>query len=150
MIGWFINLCAHMFQPLILIYKRFIILFIIIGYVYQFIGHCLIPLDPCIHTNTRTHLICVRANIERGGERLERGRERLREEGGSEEGGRVTQQKLLTYKDSTTAKISVVAKTFSRSQVIIQWPRKSVKFLRKKNPSIYIRLKIHQIILQQI
>ena len=48
---------------------------------------------------------------------MERGRE-----GGGREGGRdrVTQQKLLTYKDSTTAKISVVAKTFSRSQVIIQ------------------------------
>ena len=90
---------------------------IIIGDVHKFIGHCLIPLDSCIHTNTRTHLICVRANIERGGERLERGRERLREEGGRD---RVTQQKLLTYKDSTTAKISVVAKTFSRSQVIIQ------------------------------
>ncbi len=34
-------------QPLILIYKKEVILCIIIGDVRQFIGHCLFPLDPC-------------------------------------------------------------------------------------------------------
>ena len=49
--GWFIKMSVQKFQPLIVIYRR-IILCIIIGEwdVHQFIGLCLIPLDPCIVT----------------------------------------------------------------------------------------------------
>ena len=42
----FVKLSVYNFQPLIVIYRRGI-LCIIIGGVHQFIGHCLIPLDPC-------------------------------------------------------------------------------------------------------
>ena len=48
LIGWFIKFSVQTFQPLIVIYKR-IILFIIIRDTFQLIGHCLIPLDPCLN-----------------------------------------------------------------------------------------------------
>ena len=38
-------LCVQTYQPLIAI-LHFVILCIIIGDVHQFIGHCIIPLDP--------------------------------------------------------------------------------------------------------
>ena len=49
LIGGFIKLSVQTFQPLIVIYKS-CNLYIIIGNVHQFIGHSLIPLDPCLHT----------------------------------------------------------------------------------------------------
>ncbi len=42
----FIELSVQMFQPLIIIYIKGLILCIIIGDVHQFIVHCLVPLDP--------------------------------------------------------------------------------------------------------
>ena len=46
LIGLFIKLSVQMFQPLIVIYRRGIILYIINGNELQLIAQCLIPLDP--------------------------------------------------------------------------------------------------------
>ncbi len=45
LIGWFIKLSVQMLEPPIVIYRG-VILYIVIGDEQQFIGHCLIPLDP--------------------------------------------------------------------------------------------------------
>ena len=43
LIGLFIKLSAQTFQPLIYRWNNLVYHY----YVHQFIGHCLIPLDPC-------------------------------------------------------------------------------------------------------
>ena len=53
-IGWVIKLSVHTFQPLILICRRGNFFFFNIRDVHQFIGNCLIPLDPWIVAPIKT------------------------------------------------------------------------------------------------
>ena len=44
---WIVGSLGWVFEPIITIYRIIVILCIIIGNAHQFIGYCLIPLDPC-------------------------------------------------------------------------------------------------------